>query len=108
MPLEGRTPLSDKEIHAIAYFGLVLLTYRAAIMIPLRRALDPALQAFVVTILHGAADELHQYFVPGRHCDIRDWLADVAGASIAVLAIVSIQILTRKGGTQSVRRRERQ
>ncbi len=108
MPLEGRTALSDKEIHAIAYLGLLLLAYRAATMIPLRSAVDPVFQAFFVTILHGALDEGHQYFVPGRQCDLCDFLADVTGALIAVLAIVSVRILTRKGGTKNVRRRERQ
>jgi hypothetical protein len=107
MPLEGRTALTDKEIHALVYLGLTLLTYRAAIMLPLWRALDPVILAAVISALHGIIDELHQWFVAGRHCEICDWLADMAGTLAAVLAIVLIRFLTGKGGTRSVRRRER-
>ncbi|MDR1898725.1 MAG: VanZ family protein [Treponema sp.] len=32
--------------------------------------------------VYGITDELHQYFVPGRDCNIRDWAADTLGAVI--------------------------
>ena len=35
------------------------------------------------TSLYGASDELHQFFVPNRSCDILDWLSDFTGAVIA-------------------------
>ncbi|MDR1507119.1 MAG: VanZ family protein [Treponema sp.] len=28
----------------------------------------------------GVLDEFHQYFVPGRNCDVFDWIADTLGA----------------------------
>lgn len=41
-----------------------------------------------VTILivsfFGVTDEWHQSFVPGRSCDVADWVADTLGASLAV------------------------
>ena len=36
--------------------------------------------ALVVTSVFGAATELHQHFIPGRHMDIRDWLLDTLSA----------------------------
>ena len=108
MPLEGRTPLSDKEIHAVVYLGLALLAYRAAMMVPLKRAFDPIAQSLMISSLYGILDEIHQLFVPGRHSDVRDWLADVTGTLIAVSAIVLVRTFAGNGGTRSVQEEERQ
>ncbi|MDR0909473.1 MAG: VanZ family protein [Spirochaetaceae bacterium] len=35
-----------------------------------------------VSILYGLSDEIHQYFTPGRDCNIFDLLADSLGALI--------------------------
>jgi VanZ family protein len=35
--------------------------------------------------LYGASDELHQWFVPGRYSDPRDWATDTAGALAGAL-----------------------
>jgi VanZ family protein len=40
---------------------------------------------FVAVALYGAATEIIQAFVPGRTADVRDWLADVAGAAAGVV-----------------------
>ena len=106
MPLEGRTSLSDKEIHAVVYLGLTLLAYRAAMMIPMRHAFDPIAQALVISALYGILDEIHQLFVPGRHTELRDWLADMTGTLIAVSAIVFIRTFTGNGGTPNVPKRK--
>lgn len=45
-----------------------------------------ALIAIVFAAVYGASDEIHQIFVPMRSADPLDWLADVAGATIAVAA----------------------
>lgn len=36
--------------------------------------------------LYGIVDEVHQYFVPGRSCDIFDWIADSLGAVLGSAA----------------------
>ena len=41
--------------------------------------------AFQFVALYGAADEIHQRFVPNRSCDVLDWLADTLGASLVFL-----------------------
>ena len=38
--------------------------------------------------IYGAIDEIHQYFVPGRFCDVWDWAADTLGAFFGALAVM--------------------
>ena len=38
--------------------------------------------AIILTGLYGIIDEYHQYFVPGRYCDIYDFIADSVGIII--------------------------
>ena len=40
--------------------------------------------AMALGVLYGASDELHQWFVPGRNPDVRDWVADALGAVAGV------------------------
>lgn len=42
--------------------------------------------ALTAGILYAASDELHQYFVPGRACQLRDVVIDGLGVLIGVLA----------------------
>ena len=48
--------------------------------------------ALLLTMLagsaYGAIDEFHQYFVPGRDCNVWDWLADTIGAFLGALAMM--------------------
>lgn len=34
----------------------------------------------------GAADEIHQAYLPGRQASLEDWLADAVGVGLAMLA----------------------
>jgi VanZ family protein len=82
--------LSDKIIHFGIYFALFLAFYysfnnQTKYLLLNKYSLFMAL-AF--TSIYGASDELHQYFVPGRSCDIFDWLADVVGAILGVIFIL--------------------
>jgi VanZ family protein len=82
------TFFSDKILHAVEYAVLGALCYRA-----LRgsgndswsRYAVPA--AILLASLYGASDEVHQAFVPFRESSWLDWLADTAGAALAVVAL---------------------
>ena len=39
---------------------------------------------------YGAIDEIHQYFIPGRHSNVWDWVANVLGSFLGALAIMCI------------------
>jgi len=41
--------------------------------------------ALVLVSFYGVTDEFHQSFVPGRSCDVADWIADTSGAALAIL-----------------------
>lgn len=71
--------------HGVAYAGLALITLRATASGRWSHVAWPTLvAAWVVATLYGVFDEWHQSFVPGREQDIRDVLADAAGAAVAL------------------------
>ena len=70
----------DKVIHACAYLVLAALLLLGDGGPEGRRAWRWA----AVAAFYGITDELHQMFVPGRSADVLDFLADAAGAVLAV------------------------
>jgi VanZ family protein len=38
-----------------------------------------------ISSAYGVVDEIHQYFVPGRDCNVWDWIADTLGAALGAL-----------------------
>lgn len=52
--------------------------------------------AVVAVAIYAVTDEIHQAFVPGRACDILDWLVDVAAASIAIIILSAIANRSQK------------
>ena len=74
-------PGMDKLVHATFYAilaGLLLFAARK----PSPRAMT---YAVLLTSLYGVTDEFHQYFVPGRSCDVLDWCADTTGAAVCMV-----------------------
>jgi VanZ family protein len=79
--------INDKIEHFLAYGGLGFLLYlslRVQDKYSLLKKL-PWLFSILVVALYGAFDELHQLFIPGRMCDIKDWIADMIGVIIGVV-----------------------
>ena len=74
-------------LHAVEFGGFAFLLFR---LLAHRRPQWSVGRLFLTTVAVTAgfavADEVHQYFVPGRHCEAIDWLADVVGGA-AVAAI---------------------
>lgn len=71
---------TDKVAHFAVYGLLGTLVCR------LGRGWRGAGWALVLVSAFGATDEWHQSFVPGRSCDVFDWVADTLGAGLAVTA----------------------
>lgn len=44
----------------------------------------------LLCFLYAVFDEIHQYFVPGRSCELRDVLIDSAGAIVGILFLLLI------------------
>ena len=86
--------VTDKQAHALAYGSLAFLCLMGLTRWQWRRIAGTAvLTAFVLAVLYGISDEIHQMFVPGRTSELADVLADATGAAIAVGAAWAWAIL---------------
>jgi VanZ family protein len=93
-PVPGDVP--DVNLHAVAYFGLMVLTTRA-IAGGLWHGVTIAaiVSAWIITVAYGMSDEWHQSFVPNRHAEWRDVGADAIGAFGAAIALGAWSIIRR-------------
>ena len=77
---------NDKLMHFIEFVILGLLLAWASVRSwQWSKPIMQLLLAIVVGMTLAALDEFHQSFVPGRHSDITDWLADVLGITAGAL-----------------------
>ncbi|MFH1084839.1 MAG: VanZ family protein [Chloroflexota bacterium] len=79
--------LFDYSAHAFTFGLLAALVWRALV---LRRLAQPGgiiMSSGTLAALYAVTDELHQGAVPGRTSSLRDWLADVAGVALAMVAL---------------------
>lgn len=92
-PAPGGVP--DYVLHAIEYFGLAVVVFRAV-----AGRLGSAVTAtrlqrtLAITLAYAISDEVHQLFVPYRTADVRDVLADIAGAAIGLCACWAWHIIS--------------
>ncbi len=90
----------DKVGHFLLYAVLALTVF----YVPTRRVrrVRPkmvAVAVFVVCLLYGISDELHQSFIPGRYAGLGDVVADACGAFSVCLFWLAVQSKqTRKDG----------
>jgi VanZ family protein/UDP-2,3-diacylglucosamine pyrophosphatase LpxH len=92
-------PPLDKLAHA-SIFGFLALVLDFTLHathpeLPLYRR---HLLVFVAVSVYGATDEWHQFFVPGRACELGDWVADTLGGGLGLLAASLPLLLTRHLG----------
>lgn len=67
----------DKLAHGVFFFVFALLLARFVSL--------PVALVIVLALLVGAADEMHQSFLPGRVAGWDDWFADMAGAGLGLV-----------------------
>ena len=68
----------DKTVHFL-FFGTI------AFFLWIATAKRWPLLIWATVLLIGAMDETRQYYIPGRHADVNDWLADGFGAAAALM-----------------------
>ena len=84
-PTPGGLP--DTFAHAIEYFGLWVVVFRAlAGGLGAQVTAVRAMATMGIAVAYAVSDEVHQLFVPGRVFDLGDWRADAGGAGVVVLA----------------------
>jgi len=84
--------VSDKIKHLGAYFVLAFLL-NFTLLIQNKYSLlakKAAIFTFLITLLYGLFDEIHQLFIPGRFFDWWDFVADLIGS---LLGIVLVKII---------------
>lgn len=76
----------DKLEHFAAYFLLGIgITISLFIQKKLKKlSQNVVLYSLLFLALYAGIDELHQQLIPGRFCDLYDWIADVIGGSLGV------------------------
>lgn len=96
--------INDKIEHLLAYFGLSVLLGLSLFTQNKSKILKKSYYLFsiVFVALYGAMDEIHQLFVPGRSCDINDWIADISGAIIGSVVIYLFVYVSKKGNKEVV------
>lgn len=89
--------VSDKVEHFAAFFILSILLTLTLLYQNKNSFLKNHFLAssFVIVALYGVIDEIHQYFIPGRYCELLDWISDVTGSVIGVFLVF---ILVKKFG----------
>ena len=84
----------DKLFHALVYGVLASLFLMSCRPEKDSYTKTQITGSILIASLYGISDEIHQYFVPGRSADVLDWVADTAGALLAVLLLA---FLAKKG-----------
>ncbi len=89
-------PPLDKVAHATVFGFLAwVLDHALQRQMPRWPLYRRQLVVFGLTAFYGLSDELHQHFVPGRACELGDWLADALGAALGLLAASLPLLFTR-------------
>ena len=70
--------LVRKLAHFLLFFLLEMLVYFSIKSIK---------YSFIFVCLYAILDEVHQYFVPGRSCEVRDMIIDISGCVLAIIII---------------------
>lgn len=74
-----------KGAHLAAFATLGFFAFLTFISYTHLRFWSRIMLAAVVSLLYAASDEIHQHFVEGRSCELRDFLIDAAGIAVSLL-----------------------
>jgi len=90
------TFLLRKSAHFFIFTVLGLLLYITIVQYPDSAWIQRIVIPVSVGIVYACIDELHQFFVPGRACQIRDVLIDTAGVCCGVIVCLCVHMLLQK------------
>lgn len=98
-PIAESTGLSQKTVRKIAHLTCFFLLSGSlyGFFSTFRKLRRPHLFSYPITVIYAVTDEIHQHFVEGRSCELRDVLIDAAGALLFLLLWWAVlQFLRRK------------
>lgn len=82
-----------KMAHFLEFTGLCVLFNSALVFTKGKRQVPLAI---LCTSLYAITDEVHQIFVDGRSCEVRDWAIDTCGAIAGAIGFLVIYIIIDK------------
>ena len=88
----GRNLTKEEKNHFIIYLFLGILLISFIKEFKINNSLQLAL---LTSLFYACTDEIHQYFVPGRSCEVRDVLIDTLGAFTGIILYKYIYKLRR-------------
>lgn len=86
--LRDLIPVNSFIVRKLAHFGLFFI-----LAISIYLFSKSYILALSLSSLYAIFDEFHQYFVPGRSCELRDVLIDISGVVIALIIIKLVEVL---------------
>ncbi len=96
--------LMHNGAHVAAYFGLAgtwllaLLPRDGARLTAVSRRIIAA--TITLSVAYGVVDEVHQSYVPGRHCSVWDIVCDACGSALAVVFVLWVLSGERRFATR--------
>ena len=91
---------NDKLLHLLGYALMGALCMRAWLTGPFKHTGMVIILAIITTVLYGASDEFHQAFVPYRHADVFDVVADGVGGVIGtILYAIGVNLAGNAGNS---------
>ena len=83
----GASPSLVSVLGHLGAYAVLALLLAWALLATGRRLPGTFALAWVLAVLYGVTDEIHQSFVPNRHPDLFDVLTDATGAAVALAAV---------------------
>ncbi|MFR5874965.1 MAG: VanZ family protein [Eubacterium sp.] len=74
-----------KSAHCLEYTGLCLLFNCAFYFTRNKKSI---ILSIICTSAYAVTDEIHQLFVDGRSCEVRDWAIDTGGAVLGAIGFL--------------------
>ena len=79
-----------KSAHIFAYFVLGILTYNVSKDCKKITFKSMFMFSYLFVLLYAISDEIHQLFVPGRSCELRDVLIDFTASVVGILIYIRL------------------
>lgn len=81
--------VNDKLEHLLAYLGLSFMLYLTLLFQKKSILLKKysVLFTFLVIFAYGIMDEVHQLLIPGRSCELLDFLSDMLGGAVGIIIL---------------------
>ena len=79
-----------KMAHFSIYTVLAVFVTSALATYPTLSTKLRSVYSILLCTAYASSDELHQYFVPGRSCELRDVFIDACGAVLGILIVTTV------------------